>query len=132
MLFLGSGNSLLYFIYRYLKEVNCFLVGFWFWFVFFFSEAWLQLSPCFSLFQPCECSLIGALSSQCDLNTGCCFCRPEFSGEKCTECRLGYWNYPHCVACQCFLAGTDPQSCDTEGKCSCIDHSGQCSCKVGQ
>uniref|UniRef100_A0A8C3H0K1 Laminin subunit alpha-2 n=1 Tax=Corvus moneduloides TaxID=1196302 RepID=A0A8C3H0K1_CORMO len=80
--------------------------------------------------KPCECSLIGALSSQCDLNTGCCFCRPEFSGEKCTECRFGYWNYPHCVACQCFLTGTDPQSCDTEGKCSCIDHSGQCSCKA--
>ncbi|KAM9261102.1 laminin subunit alpha-2 [Cariama cristata] len=81
--------------------------------------------------KPCDCSLVGALSSQCDLNTGCCFCRPEFSGDKCTECRLGYWNYPQCVACQCFLAGTDPQSCDTElEKCSCIDHTGQCSCKA--
>ncbi|NWU64822.1 LAMA2 protein, partial [Pterocles burchelli] len=81
--------------------------------------------------KPCDCSIVGALSSQCDFNTGCCFCRPEFSGDKCTECRLGYWNYPQCVACQCFLAGTDPQSCDTElGKCSCIDHTGQCSCKV--
>uniref|UniRef100_A0A8C4UYU5 Laminin subunit alpha-2 n=1 Tax=Falco tinnunculus TaxID=100819 RepID=A0A8C4UYU5_FALTI len=81
--------------------------------------------------KPCDCSLVGALSSQCDLKTGCCFCRPEFSGDKCTECRLGYWNYPQCVACQCFLAGTDPQSCDTDlGKCSCIDHTGQCSCKV--
>ncbi|XP_061234265.1 laminin subunit alpha-2 isoform X6 [Neopsephotus bourkii] len=81
--------------------------------------------------KPCDCSLVGALSSQCDLNTGCCFCRPEFSGDKCTECRLGFWNYPQCVACQCFAAGTDPHSCDTElGKCSCVDHSGQCSCKV--
>uniref|UniRef100_A0A672UXB2 Laminin subunit alpha-2 n=1 Tax=Strigops habroptila TaxID=2489341 RepID=A0A672UXB2_STRHB len=81
--------------------------------------------------KPCDCSLVGALSTQCDLNTGCCFCRPEFSGDKCTECRLGFWNYPQCVACQCFLAGTDPQSCDTElGKCSCTDHTGQCSCKV--
>ncbi|NWS67194.1 LAMA2 protein, partial [Crotophaga sulcirostris] len=81
--------------------------------------------------KPCDCSPIGALSSQCDLNTGCCFCRPEFSGDKCTECRLGYRNYPQCVACQCFLAGTDPQSCDAEvGKCSCADHTGQCSCKV--
>ncbi|KAM9241384.1 laminin subunit alpha-2 [Leptosomus discolor] len=81
--------------------------------------------------KPCDCSVIGALSSQCDLNTGCCFCRPEFSGDKCTECRMGYRNYPQCLACQCFLAGTDPQSCDTElGKCSCIDHTGQCSCKV--
>ncbi|NWX11325.1 LAMA2 protein, partial [Caloenas nicobarica] len=81
--------------------------------------------------KPCDCSLIGALSSQCDLNTGCCFCRPEFSGDKCTECRWGYWNYPQCVACQCFLAGTDPQSCETElGRCSCVDRTGQCSCKV--
>ncbi|NXI45933.1 LAMA2 protein, partial [Galbula dea] len=81
--------------------------------------------------KPCDCSPVGALSSQCDFNTGCCFCRPEFSGDKCTECRLGYWNYPQCVACQCFLAGTDPQSCETElGKCSCTDHTGQCSCKV--
>uniref|UniRef100_A0A8B9EMM7 Laminin subunit alpha-2 n=1 Tax=Anser cygnoides TaxID=8845 RepID=A0A8B9EMM7_ANSCY len=79
----------------------------------------------------CDCSPVGALSSQCDLNTGCCFCRPEFSGDKCTECRLGYWNYPQCIACQCVQSGTDPQTCETElGKCSCVDHTGQCSCKV--
>ncbi|XP_042733401.1 laminin subunit alpha-2 isoform X5 [Lagopus leucura] len=81
--------------------------------------------------KPCDCSLIGALSSQCDLNTGCCFCRPEFSGDKCTECRLGYWNYPQCIACQCVLSGTDPRSCDTDlGTCSCVNHTGQCSCKA--
>nr|XP_009687092.1 PREDICTED: laminin subunit alpha-2 [Struthio camelus australis] len=79
----------------------------------------------------CDCSVVGALSSQCDINTGCCYCRPEFSGEKCTECRLGYWNYPQCVACECFLPGANPQTCDAElEKCSCIDHTGQCSCKV--
>ncbi|NXA35500.1 LAMA2 protein, partial [Eudromia elegans] len=81
--------------------------------------------------KPCDCSAIGALSSQCDVNTGCCFCRPEFSGEKCTECRLGYWSYPQCLACECFLPGTNPQSCDAElEKCSCVDRTGQCSCKV--
>ncbi|NWI15207.1 LAMA2 protein, partial [Crypturellus soui] len=79
----------------------------------------------------CDCSAIGALSSQCDVNTGCCFCRPEFSGEKCTECRLGYWSYPQCVACECFVPGTNPQSCDGElEKCSCVDRTGQCSCKL--
>ncbi|EOB08656.1 Laminin subunit alpha-2, partial [Anas platyrhynchos] len=79
----------------------------------------------------CDCSPVGALSSQCDLNTGCCFCRPEFSGDKCTECRLGYWNYPQCIACQCVHSGTDPQTCETElGKCSCVDRTGQCNCKV--
>ncbi|XP_010705705.1 laminin subunit alpha-2-like [Meleagris gallopavo] len=81
--------------------------------------------------KPCDCSLVGALSSQCDLNTGCCFCRPEFSGDKCTECRLGYWNYPQCIACQCVLSGTDPRSCDTDLEtCSCVNHTGQCSCKA--
>uniref|UniRef100_A0A8B9QCV0 Laminin subunit alpha 2 n=1 Tax=Apteryx owenii TaxID=8824 RepID=A0A8B9QCV0_APTOW len=79
----------------------------------------------------CDCSVVGALSSQCDINTGCCYCRPEFSGEKCTECRLGYRNYPQCVTCECFLPGTNPHTCDAElKKCSCIDHTGQCSCKV--
>lgn len=110
-------------------------VTFLFWWVclFVFSHAQLQFYSCFSSFQPCDCSLIGALSSQCDLNTGCCFCRPEFSGDKCTECRLGYWNYPQCIACQCVLSGTDPRSCDTDlGTCSCVNHTGQCSCKVGQ
>lgn len=42
MFFLDSGNPLLYFVYGYLKEVNCFLIGFWvwfqFWFVFFFRS----------------------------------------------------------------------------------------------
>ncbi|XP_006029235.2 laminin subunit alpha-2 [Alligator sinensis] len=79
----------------------------------------------------CDCSVIGSLSFQCNLDTGCCFCRPEFAGEKCTECRLGYWKYPQCIACDCLLAGINPQSCDPEKeKCSCMDRTGQCSCKV--
>ncbi|XP_062428549.1 laminin subunit alpha-2 isoform X4 [Rhea pennata] len=79
----------------------------------------------------CDCSVVGALSSQCDINTGCCYCRGEFSGERCTECRLGYWNYPRCVACECFMPGSSPQTCDAElEKCSCVDHTGQCSCKI--
>lgn len=112
-------------VFLLLLHAFCFVV------VCLFFRANLQFSPCFS-FQSCDCSPVGALSSQCDLNTGCCFCRPEFSGDKCTECRLGYWNYPQCIACQCVQSGTDPQTCETElGKCSCVDHTGQCSCKVG-
>ncbi|XP_067402830.1 laminin subunit alpha-2 isoform X3 [Emydura macquarii macquarii] len=79
----------------------------------------------------CDCSVVGSLSFQCNLDTGYCFCHPEFSGDKCTQCRLGYWKYPQCITCDCFLAGTDPQTCDGGmEKCSCADRTGQCSCKV--
>uniref|UniRef100_A0A8C6VI31 Laminin subunit alpha 2 n=1 Tax=Naja naja TaxID=35670 RepID=A0A8C6VI31_NAJNA len=79
----------------------------------------------------CDCSVAGSLSFQCNPDTGCCFCRPEFSGDKCTECRLGYRNFPQCIVCECLVAGTEPQTCDTEmEKCSCVDHTGQCTCKM--
>ena len=68
---------------------------------------------------------------QCNLNTGQCKCHPKFSGTKCTECTRGHWNYPHCSPCDCFLPGTDDSTCDLETKkCSCIDQTGQCTCKV--
>ncbi|XP_054830970.1 laminin subunit alpha-2 [Eublepharis macularius] len=79
----------------------------------------------------CDCSVAGSLSLQCNPDTGCCFCRPEFSGDKCSECRLGYRNYPQCIACECLTAGTEQHTCDSEmEKCSCADHTGQCTCKV--
>ncbi|XP_053879086.1 laminin subunit alpha-2 isoform X6 [Malaclemys terrapin pileata] len=79
----------------------------------------------------CDCSVVGSLSFQCNSDTGCCSCHPKFSGDKCTQCRPGYWRYPQCIPCDCLLAGTDPQTCDAEmEKCSCVDGTGQCSCKV--
>uniref|UniRef100_A0A8D0L6L7 Laminin subunit alpha-2 n=1 Tax=Sphenodon punctatus TaxID=8508 RepID=A0A8D0L6L7_SPHPU len=79
----------------------------------------------------CDCSVVGSLSLQCNPDTGCCFCRPEFAGERCTECRLGYRSYPQCIACECLQEGTEPHTCDSEmEKCSCVDPTGQCSCKV--
>ncbi|XP_072852967.2 laminin subunit alpha-2 [Pogona vitticeps] len=81
--------------------------------------------------KPCDCSVVGSLSLQCNPDTGCCFCRPEFVGEKCTECRLGYRGFPQCVACECLIAGTEPNTCDSETeKCSCVDPTGQCTCKI--
>ncbi|XP_060707105.1 laminin subunit alpha-2 isoform X2 [Hemiscyllium ocellatum] len=80
--------------------------------------------------KPCNCSVVGSLNLQCDDATGCCFCRPEFTGEKCDRCRVGYWNYPLCRHCDCDLAGTERQTCDEAGICSCAEYSGQCNCKV--
>ncbi|XP_072412134.1 laminin subunit alpha-2 isoform X3 [Chiloscyllium punctatum] len=80
--------------------------------------------------KPCNCTVVGSLNLQCDDATGCCFCRPEFTGEKCDRCRVGYWNYPLCWHCDCDLAGTEKQTCDEAGICSCAEYSGQCNCKV--
>ncbi|XP_059501383.1 laminin subunit alpha-2 isoform X3 [Stegostoma tigrinum] len=80
--------------------------------------------------KPCNCTVVGSLNLQCDDATGCCFCRPEFTGEKCDRCREGYWNYPLCRHCDCDLAGTESQTCDEAGICSCAEYSGQCNCKV--
>ncbi|KAM4040964.1 laminin subunit alpha-2 isoform 3-T3 [Anomaloglossus baeobatrachus] len=79
----------------------------------------------------CDCGGPGSLSTQCNPDTGCCFCRPNFSGDKCISCRVGYRNYPHCVNCDCSLAGTKPENCDRETeKCPCAEETGQCSCKM--
>ncbi|XP_041043524.1 laminin subunit alpha-2 isoform X2 [Carcharodon carcharias] len=80
--------------------------------------------------KPCNCTIEGSLNLQCDDVTGCCFCRPEFTGEKCDRCRAGYWNYPQCRLCDCGLAGTESQTCDEVGICSCAVYNGQCNCKV--
>lgn len=85
----------------------------------------------FSFPQVCNCSTVGSLASQCNVNTGQCNCHPKFSGMKCSECSRGHWNYPLCTLCDCFLPGTDATTCDLETrKCSCSDQTGQCSCKV--
>ncbi|RXM36346.1 Laminin subunit alpha-2 [Acipenser ruthenus] len=81
--------------------------------------------------KPCGCNVVGSLTLQCNSDTGCCFCRPGYTGEKCTECKEGYRDFPHCIACECSLAGTASHTCDTEMEtCSCTDRTGQCTCKA--
>lgn len=38
--------------------------------------------------------MIGSVTQQCNVNTGCCFCRDTFRGEKCNECQIGYRDFP--------------------------------------
>lgn len=74
---------------------------------------------------------MGAVTQQCNVNTGCCFCRDQYTGEKCNECKLGYRNFPHCISCDCSLSGSNAETCDAEaGVCACAERTGQCSCKV--
>lgn len=38
--------------------------------------------------------MIGSVTQQCNINTGCCSCRDTFRGEKCNECQIGYRDFP--------------------------------------
>ncbi|GAA6078074.1 laminin subunit alpha-2-like, partial [Tachysurus ichikawai] len=79
----------------------------------------------------CGCNMMGAVTQQCNVNTGCCFCRDQFTGEKCNECKLGYRNFPHCVSCDCSLSGSKAETCNhEEGMCACAERTGQCSCRL--
>ncbi|MGH0188688.1 UNVERIFIED_CONTAM: hypothetical protein FKN15_031497 [Acipenser sinensis] len=102
---------------------------------------------------PCNCNSFGSKSFDCD-ESGQCRCQPgvtglkcdrcaigyysfqeggctRYTGEKCTECKEGYRDFPHCIACECSLAGTASHTCDTEMEtCSCTDRTGQCTCKA--
>lgn len=78
----------------------------------------------------CGCSVIGSVTQQCNVNTGCCVCHDSFRGEKCNECQLGYRDFPQCTQCECNISGSDSQTCDLErGVCACADRTGKCSCK---
>ncbi|KPP76674.1 hypothetical protein Z043_103970, partial [Scleropages formosus] len=78
----------------------------------------------------CDCNVVGSLTLQCNPDTGCCFCRDQFTGEKCDQCKMGYRDFPQCTTCDCSVAGSAGQTCDAErGLCSCSDRTGQCTCK---
>ncbi|EHH19538.1 hypothetical protein EGK_02217, partial [Macaca mulatta] len=80
----------------------------------------------------------------CEDLTGRCYCRPNFSGERCDVCAEGFTGFPSCyrehlpatpsssndtreqvlpagqiVMCGCSPAGTLPEGCDEAGRCPC-------------
>uniref|UniRef100_A0A8C4RZG4 Laminin subunit alpha-1 n=2 Tax=Erpetoichthys calabaricus TaxID=27687 RepID=A0A8C4RZG4_ERPCA len=78
----------------------------------------------------CNCSTIGSVSSQCDLLSGHCHCKPGFGGDRCDECALGFRSFPACIACNCNINGTRQEFCNEKhGICSCEEETGKCVCK---
>ena len=101
---------------------------------------------CLVTFRPisflgCDCYPEGSESLQCDEN-GQCKCKPGFTGLQCSECLTGFegdqcakcapefYGYPECKDCECINEGSKDQTCDKEGKCSCIDHVDGDKCSV--
>ncbi|KHJ44980.1 laminin EGF-like protein [Trichuris suis] len=78
--------------------------------------------------EPCSCNMEGSANESCDVVTGACQCRPSYRGQKCDQCMSGFFDFPVCLPCDCFKAGTDPATCNSETGCTC-DETGQCACK---
>lgn len=36
-------------------------------------------------------------SARCEMGSGRCICRPQFTGANCDHCADGYYNYPECI-----------------------------------
>ncbi|XP_054277134.1 laminin subunit alpha [Macrosteles quadrilineatus] len=77
---------------------------------------WNQTDVC----QPCQCN-DHRYTGNCEEGSGICECRVEYLAPNCDDCSYGYFGYPNCRPCECFLNGTRSYVCEAQG--------GQCPCK---
>ncbi|KAM7127014.1 laminin subunit alpha-3 isoform 1-T1 [Molossus nigricans] len=87
---------------------------------------------------PCSCNPEHA--DDCEQGSGRCTCKPNFHGDNCEKCAVGYYNFPFCLripvfpistpspegpvagdikGCDCNLEGVLPEICDARGRCLC-------------
>ncbi|KAG8442191.1 hypothetical protein GDO86_011115 [Hymenochirus boettgeri] len=84
----------------------------------------------------CGCSL--ERSHGCEEGSGRCFCKSNFSGEKCDQCAEGFYNYPRCVRVPYYPSSTTDNP-EADCKCTgpgvinnnCHIHTGICYCRTG-
>ncbi|XP_072235081.1 laminin subunit alpha-1 [Leuresthes tenuis] len=74
--------------------------------------------------EECGCDARGALSSECDVSTGQCWCRENVTGRICDRCQSGFFGLQSghgCRPCGCSQSGSVSESCDEEGQCDCVE-----------
>ncbi|KAK9686926.1 Laminin N-terminal (Domain VI), partial [Popillia japonica] len=69
----------------------------------------------------CNCDVFYS-TGNCEEGSGRCECRKEFTPPNCDSCSFGYYDFPDCKPCDCFLNGTYGLQCEA--------NDGQCPCKV--
>ncbi|XP_043542039.1 laminin subunit gamma-3-like, partial [Chiloscyllium plagiosum] len=70
--------------------------------------------------QPCNCSVVGSLSLQCDHN-GDCVCKGTVTGKTCDQCQKGYHSLSEggCRKCGCHPEGSIGDCDPANGECTC-------------
>eukprot|EP00112_Aurelia_sp_Birch-Aquarium-sp1_P013410 Seg2845.2 transcript_id=Seg2845.2/GoldUCD/mRNA.D3Y31 product="Laminin-like protein epi-1" protein_id=Seg2845.2/GoldUCD/D3Y31 len=76
----------------------------------------------------CSCSRRGSRGLQCSKHGGQCKCGPNIIGRRCQSCRAGFFNYPYCRNCRCFMAGSQSPECNRNGRCHCKPRYGGVKC----
>ncbi|XP_050425592.1 laminin subunit alpha-1 isoform X2 [Adelges cooleyi] len=82
-------------------------------------------NPIISDCRPCDCHPVGSITTDsCNMDTGQCQCKDNFTGRTCDRCVDGLGNTTaKCVECTCNHIGSITDLCDPR--------SGICPCKKG-
>jgi hypothetical protein len=80
-------------------------------------------------FAACSCNHFFS-TGNCAEGSGLCECRKEFTPPHCDSCSFGYYGYPDCRPCECFLNGTKDLQCEAlNGQCPCLYNFGGQYCR---
>nr|XP_047138332.1 laminin subunit alpha [Hydra vulgaris] len=82
----------------------------------------------------CECDKLGSKFSSCNKIGGQCACKEGVVGRTCNKCKKGFYGFPRCQPCNCFILGSLNAECDRFGYCKCHQNfsGAKCDeCKVG-
>ncbi|XP_034480299.1 laminin subunit alpha [Drosophila innubila] len=89
------------------------------------GKYWNETDVC----TPCNCDLSYS-TGHCEEETGKCECRAAFQPPNCDSCAYGYYNYPQCRECECYLNGTNGYNCEAvNGICPCKTNFAGALCK---
>ncbi|XP_060535680.1 laminin subunit alpha [Cylas formicarius] len=90
-----------------------------------YHKLWNETDVC----QPCQCDVFYS-TGNCAEGSGRCECRKQYNPPNCDSCSFGYFDYPRCRECECFLNGTlDLQCSAKDGTCTCRPNYGGDYCK---
>ncbi|KAF7271317.1 hypothetical protein GWI33_015789 [Rhynchophorus ferrugineus] len=90
-----------------------------------YDKYWNETDVC----KACECDNYYS-TGNCAEGSGQCECRKEFTPPNCDSCSFGYYDYPTCKPCECFINGTVNLQCaPQDGACECKANFGGKNCK---
>ncbi|XP_074042767.1 laminin subunit alpha [Leptinotarsa decemlineata] len=90
-----------------------------------YEKHWNETDAC----QHCQCDVFYS-TGNCAEGSGRCECKKEYTPPNCDKCSFGYYGYPDCKPCECYLNGTRQLQCSAhEGECNCLPNFGGKYCK---